>query len=254
VRPHPTYDPCDTVDELEDVLQDQLRYYRARAAEYDEWWDRRGRYDRGVQANERWFGERAVVEAAFDALDLRGAVLELAAGTGIWTKRLVERAESVTVVDGSPEMIELNRRRLGRSSSRVRYVLADLFAWRPGRRFDAVVFCFWLSHVPLERFDRFVATVAEALPAEGRLFFLDGRREPTSTAVDHSLPTADEQVMRRRLNDGSTYSVVKNFWSSNDLERRFATVGVELTVSETPMYFQYGIGERVRSGRTGSSV
>jgi hypothetical protein len=123
-------------------------------------------------------------------------------------------------------------------------VLADLFAWRSDRTFDAVVFCFWLSHVPLERFDRFVATVAEALPARGRLFFLDGRRESTSTAADHSLPTAAEQVMTRRLNDGSTYSVVKNFWSSDDLERTFATAGVELTVRETPTYFQYGVGER----------
>jgi hypothetical protein len=126
----------------------------------------------------------------------------------------------------------------------VSYVLADLFAWRSDRTFDAVVFCFWLSHVPLERFDRFVATVAEALPARGRLFFLDGRRESTSTAADHSLPTAAEQVMTRRLNDGSTYSVVKNFWSSDDLERTFATAGVELTVRETPTYFQYGVGER----------
>ncbi len=71
-----------------------------------------------------------------------------------------------------------------------------------------------------------------------------GDAESTSTAADHSLPTAAEQVMTRRLNDGSTYSVVKNFWSSDDLERAFATAGVEPTVRETPTYFQYGVGER----------
>ena len=29
------------------VLSDQIAYYRARAGEYDEWWFRTGRYDRG---------------------------------------------------------------------------------------------------------------------------------------------------------------------------------------------------------------
>src|SRR6266508_6846961 len=56
--------------------------------EYDEWWQRRGRYDRGSEENARWFSERTEVLTAFDRLDLRGDVLELAPGTGIWTERL----------------------------------------------------------------------------------------------------------------------------------------------------------------------
>ena len=40
-----------------DILQDQIDYYRARAGEYDEWWFRSGRYDRGAQFNARWQAE-----------------------------------------------------------------------------------------------------------------------------------------------------------------------------------------------------
>ena len=29
----------------DDLLREQRRFYRARAPEYDEWWQRRGRYD-----------------------------------------------------------------------------------------------------------------------------------------------------------------------------------------------------------------
>ncbi|MBX6342304.1 MAG: class I SAM-dependent methyltransferase, partial [Thermomicrobiaceae bacterium] len=47
-------------------------YYRERAAEYDEWFYRQGRYDRGPEANARWFAEADEVAAALDALDLRG--------------------------------------------------------------------------------------------------------------------------------------------------------------------------------------
>ena len=35
------------------ILQEQIDYYRARAAEYDEWFNRQGRYDRGPQANQQ---------------------------------------------------------------------------------------------------------------------------------------------------------------------------------------------------------
>jgi len=42
-------------DQLAGLLAEQARYYRERAGEYDDWWFRRGRYDRGADANARWF-------------------------------------------------------------------------------------------------------------------------------------------------------------------------------------------------------
>ncbi len=40
---------------IEVLLEEQVAYYRARASEYDDWFLRRGRYDRGVVRNLRWF-------------------------------------------------------------------------------------------------------------------------------------------------------------------------------------------------------
>jgi hypothetical protein len=45
--------------ETEAILAEQIRYYRARALEYDEWWERLGRYDRGSEESARWFSEQA---------------------------------------------------------------------------------------------------------------------------------------------------------------------------------------------------
>ena len=39
------------------ILSEQVDYYRARAGEYDKWWNREGRYDRGSEANAKWFAE-----------------------------------------------------------------------------------------------------------------------------------------------------------------------------------------------------
>jgi hypothetical protein len=44
------------------VLHAQLAYYRARAAEYDEWFFRTGRYDRGPEHQAAWFAEVALVD------------------------------------------------------------------------------------------------------------------------------------------------------------------------------------------------
>src|SRR5271154_5005255 len=77
-----------------DILADQIAYYRARAGEYDEWWFRAGRYDRGEAFNAQWQTETAAVESAVGRwLDARrpSSALELACGTGLFTRHLAPR-------------------------------------------------------------------------------------------------------------------------------------------------------------------
>jgi demethylmenaquinone methyltransferase/2-methoxy-6-polyprenyl-1,4-benzoquinol methylase len=127
-------------DQLAGLLAEQARYYRERAGEYDDWWFRRGRYDRGADANARWFADAAEAEDALERFQPSGQVLELACGTGLWTRRLVEHADTVTAVDASPEVIELARAVL--DDPRVSYVRADLFAWEPSASYDVCFFSF----------------------------------------------------------------------------------------------------------------
>jgi demethylmenaquinone methyltransferase/2-methoxy-6-polyprenyl-1,4-benzoquinol methylase len=224
------------------LLAEQLEYYRQRAAEYDEWWERRGRYDRGAEMNARWWAEIAVVRSAFDALPLSGDVVELAPGTGYWTELLAGRATSVTALDGSAEMIAINRARLGDLAAKVDYEEVDLFDWLPRRRWDGLAFCFWISHVPLDRLGGFLATCRRALVDGAPIFFLDGRRVHESTAVDHVLPDEDSQVMVRKLNDGREFRIVKNFHEPERLVELAATAGFTLDVAHTESFFQYAVG------------
>ena len=153
---------------IEVLLEEQVAYYRARASEYDDWFLRRGRYDRGVVRNLRWFEQveqvRARLASAQAELRENARVLELACGTGLWTERLVARGARVTAVDTSPEVIELNRARLreAKHGEQVDYQQADLFAWRPVVSYDFVFLGFWLSHVPQERFEFFWRLIADA--------------------------------------------------------------------------------------------
>lgn len=224
------------------ILEEMVAYYRARAPEYDEWWQRQGRYDRGPAANARWFAEIEEVLADFDACGFSGDLLELAPGTGNWTQQLLRTARTVTAVDASPEMVAINRARV--QSDRVTYILADLFTWQPERQYDGICFGFWLSHVPLERMASFWQTVALALRPGGKLFFLDNQREVTTTSVDQQLPATDSQLMTRKLNDGRTFQIVKNYFEPAHLTAQCQAAGLDVTVKTTTTYFLYGVGQK----------
>jgi SAM-dependent methyltransferase len=169
------------------LLDEQAAFYRAVAAEYDE---------------HALPGGSELVEA-LDAFRPEGSVLELACGPGTWTSQLLRHATDVTAVDASAEMLGIATARVGRR--RVRFVLADLFGWRPDRRYDVVFFGFWLSHVPTERFASFWSLVAGCLKPDGRVFFVDdGYRTDEELIEGQHSP-----VIHRRLIDGTAYLLLK---------------------------------------------
>jgi ubiquinone/menaquinone biosynthesis C-methylase UbiE len=230
------------------VLAEQVAYYRARASEYDAWWLRQGRYDRGAALNAEWFGEIAEVEArlaAFLAVTRVEHALELACGTGLFTRRLAPAVPALTAIDASPEVIAINRARLAeQGSANVTFVEADLFVWEPARRYDLVFMSFWLSHVPMDRFDAFWRTLARALAPGASVFLADSAYDATSTAVDHVLPKADTGIVTRKLDDGSSYRVVKHFWTPQRLADTLATAGWKTAFAQTPRYFIHGTATR----------
>ncbi|MGH2504241.1 MAG: class I SAM-dependent methyltransferase [Ktedonobacterales bacterium] len=189
----------------DDTLREQIAYYRARADEYDEWFLRTGRYDHGDEENSRWRDEAAQVGDALEGFLMErpiGAALEFAAGTGLWTQRLALHCAHLTALDAAPETLAINRARLGVAGARIEFEVADLFAWRPQRRYDLVFFSFWLSHVPPARFDAFWALVRDCLAPDGRVFLIDSLYALHSSARDHQRTGADATQMTRLLNDG----------------------------------------------------
>jgi demethylmenaquinone methyltransferase/2-methoxy-6-polyprenyl-1,4-benzoquinol methylase len=219
------------------ILEAQVAYYRARAREYDQWFLREGRYDRGPEHRAEWLGEVAVVRRALSSGVMDSDVLELACGTGLWTEQLARQNRHVWAVDASPETIAINRNRV--HADNVGYEVADIFAWSPVREFEAVFFAFWLSHVPPTRFEHFWDTVGRAVKANGPVFFVDSLLEQSSTAKDH--PAVDSSgVVRRRLNDGREFDIVKVFYEPAQLERRLAALGWRGTVQSTAKFFLFG--------------
>jgi demethylmenaquinone methyltransferase/2-methoxy-6-polyprenyl-1,4-benzoquinol methylase len=226
----------------DDTIQEQIAYYRARAGEYDQWFYRIGRYDHGPELNRRWFDEAEAVMRALRQLGPFDNVLELACGTGIWTRELLKVGKQITAIDASPEVIGINRAKL--QSPNVEYLQVDLFAWEPGREYDLVAFAFWLSHVPPESLDSFLRKVCRAVRAGGHIFMVDSRLAQTSTATDRPIAQHGEPFQVRTLNDGREFKIVKVFYEPESLQAKFAAAGFQADVKVTENYFIYAIGTK----------
>ena len=233
------------MSEVERLLAEQVDYYRRRAGEYEDWWYRRGRYDHGPDANAAWFAEAAQVQADLERFAPVGQVLELACGTGLWTAQLARHATHVTALDASPEVLEIARANV--PAAHVDYVEADLFAWEPDRAYDVCFFSFWLSHVPTERWRSFWEKVDRALAPGGRVYLIDSSRSERASARDHTIPDADEEIMRRRLADGSEHRVVKHWFEADALRSQLADLGWDAHIRATHEFFVYGHATPARS-------
>ena len=99
------------MDPERELIDEQIAYYRARAAEYDA---------TSTPEGDAFEADTTRIRDALRAFAPRGRVLELAAGTGQWTVLLAEYADELLVTDASPEMLELNRARVGERPN-VRY-------------------------------------------------------------------------------------------------------------------------------------
>jgi demethylmenaquinone methyltransferase/2-methoxy-6-polyprenyl-1,4-benzoquinol methylase len=221
-----------TTDSSDALLHSQRVYYDERAPDYMDLSKPSDRKGRGFLPDE-------LCAVLIDEFAPIGHVLELACGSGWYTREIVRHATSVTAVDGSPRMIERNRTAVG--DRKVNYIVADIFAWEPDRAYDAVLFSAWLSHVPPDRFDDFWRIVRACLAPGGRVCFID---EDDGGAINDDVRVVDGiPIARRTLADGRAFDIVKCFWSAANLEERLRSIGWDVGVRSVGGGFLFGSGQ-----------
>lgn len=198
----------------DDLLAEQVAYYRARAAEYDatSWVD--------LDA------DRPRIERVLDHLAPAGSAVELACGTGAWTAPLALCVTQLVAVDTSPEVIAIARTR---TPPQVRFEVGDAFTWLPPEPADCVFFGLWLSHVPTSRLEQFFAHLASLLTADGRVLFVD---EHPAYANPDARPCPGSETAVRRLTDGTQHRLVKVELDPDALTARLGELGWSAEIAE----------------------
>lgn len=215
---------CDDVRVTDEVLAEQVDYYRRRAGEYDV-----TAYGDDVAA------ARALIARLVAEMRPAGSVLEIACGTGLWTGALARWADTVTAIDAAPEMVAIarDRARLANAS----FEVADVFSWDPGTRFDVIFFSAWLSHVPTSRFGQFWQLLRNLLAGNGRVLFID---EHIDERGKETYVAGRDEVVERQLRDGSTFRVIKNFVDPQELELRLRRLGWDCAIRRDGSRWVYG--------------
>jgi demethylmenaquinone methyltransferase/2-methoxy-6-polyprenyl-1,4-benzoquinol methylase len=217
--------------------RDMVDYYDARAPEYDDWYLRRGRYSRGAIHDAAWNAELDTAGRWLDELPWAGEIVELAAGTGWWSPLLASRGE-LSLYDASPAALDRARERLLAHGLRAHLHVRDAWA-DPDRAVDGLFMGFWLSHVPRERLSDFLAVCRRWLKPGGRLAFIDSLADPASGAADHQEPADDLAV--RRLDDGREFTIVKVFYTPDELGPALEAAGLtDIDLTTTGRFFLLG--------------
>ncbi len=122
----------------------------------------------GFDHNARYHG------ALLKALPRRiGHALDLGCGTGRFSRLLASRADRVTAIDLSANMIDAARAHSA-ASANIDFLQADALKWNgPEAEFDAIVSIATLHHLPM---DRILPKMKAALKPGGVIAILDLRR------------------------------------------------------------------------------
>ena len=208
---------------------DPLRaYYAARAAEYDR-----------VYLKPERQADLRQIEVWLPAHFAGRRVLEVACGTGYWTRFIAPVAAQVLAVDAAPETLDIARQRV--SPARVSFSVGDAYALmdciEPGSRFDAAFAGFWWSHITRARLREFLQGLHACLQPGARVVFLDNRFVPGS-----STPVSEEDVrgdtwQQRRLEDGSTHRVLKNFPTEAQLREAVSGLASDVCITTWDHYW-----------------
>jgi demethylmenaquinone methyltransferase/2-methoxy-6-polyprenyl-1,4-benzoquinol methylase len=230
------------------------QYYDDRASEYDDWYERRGRYN-DPATNAAWHSEVGDLNRNLTRLSAtithnsQARVLDLAAGTGKWTPvlaRALPEQGRIIAYDYSPAMLAQTRNRLaeldteGEFLAKTRFVRGDAYALPfKTNTFDIVFFGFWLSHVPHERITAFFGEVRRVLKPGGQVFIIDSAVEPDRPR---------EEISQRPLNNGATYPVLKIRYSPAQLqtllEQHFGGSSPHISAKATRRYFVIGVAAK----------
>ncbi len=223
-RPRAVASPCDDVRVTDEVLAEQVTYYRRRASEYDV-----TAYGADVAA------ARALIARLVAEMLPVGNVLEIACGTGLWTEAFAEWADTLTAIDAAPEMVTIARDRV--QPANVSFEVADVFAWDPAVRFDVIFFSAWLSHVPASRFGQFWQLLRGLLVENGRVLFID---EHIDERGKEAYTAGCDEIVERQLADGSTFRVIKRFVEPEELELRLRGLGWDCVIRRVSSRWVYG--------------
>ncbi|MCK5785519.1 MAG: class I SAM-dependent methyltransferase [Candidatus Sabulitectum sp.] len=151
-----------------------------------------------------------ILKTAFKRCD----VLEIACGTGFWTKIVAEDANSVVATDVNPEMIAQAGKRLSHLDN-ISFRVSDALSLSgiKGKFNGAFSVLFW-CHLPRQRVKEFLSGLCSKLKSGSPVVFIDQLAD--SDVDSHVTDEYGNKLAQRRIS-GKNFSLLKNIPEESQL-------------------------------------
>jgi SAM-dependent methyltransferase len=144
-------------------------------------------------------------------------VLEVACGTGYWTKTIASVSKFITAVDINDIVLQIAKNR-GIPSDKVIFVQDDVYSLNKiQNNFSAGFAGFWWSHVLKSKIKGFLALFQSKLQSDALVVFLDNRRVERSSTPISRIDRDGNTYQTRKLEDGREYEILKNFPTKEEI-------------------------------------
>lgn len=208
------------------ITEQSAQFYAKIASNHDRIYDRPERQDDLAEMREH------VAEA------LRGhTVLELACGTGYWTRQIAEVADKVVATDINPEMIAMARLRK-MPADKVELRVADAYDLPDDLgQFTAVFVGFWWSHVKREEYVKFLAKLKAKVGKDVLIVLLDETYVEGSSATVARTDMEGNTYHISTAPDGERYEIPTTYPTDSALRKKLTPAVREIRIVRMEYYW-----------------
>jgi len=198
------------------MSKDLINYYRDRAKEYERIYFKPERQE-DIKTSAK------ILQELFENKE----VFEIACGTGFWTQFMAESAKSIFATDINLSVIEIAKQKEIKNLN-VTFEVADFYKFNSDKKYQSLFGGFIYSHILNQNLDHFFKTLNNFVEKEGRVVLMDN-----SYVEGSNLPVTDTDehgntYQARKLDDGSTHKVLKNFATENELKEKLKNFAKEI--------------------------
>lgn len=156
-------------------------------------------------------------------------VLEIACGTGYWTRFVGPVSKCTVATDFSEQMLGVARS-LHVANARILFDDAYRLGSVGDERFDFGFAMHWVSHIPLARWREFFTSFHSRLKPGAKVLLVDDIRRPDDGDPWYSKIATHDSYEIRRLPNAESYEIVKTFFSPDDLRTLLQPYAINIQI------------------------
>jgi 2-polyprenyl-3-methyl-5-hydroxy-6-metoxy-1,4-benzoquinol methylase len=187
---------------------DLISYYKQRAQEYENIYLKPERQE-DIQA------ATAILQNDFTNKN----ILEIACGTGFWTEKIAETAVSIMATDINKALIEIAEQKHYLKNN-VKFKIEDIYQFSTHKKYESLFGGFIWSHIKLQDLNLFLETINSLIVPGGTVVLMDNLFVEDSNLPITNTDAEGNTFQTRKLQDGTTHLVLKNFPSEEFLHKK----------------------------------